>query len=132
MHRVRGEHRGEITAQVVIIIPTVVLVLILAIQGALYFHVSHVAAAAAAQGASSASAKDLTPGEAVRRGREMADSLAADAGTELVAPTAVVVSGDIVQVTVRALVPRIIPFFPMTAIRTVIEPRERFIEEFRR
>ncbi|MFM7755227.1 MAG: TadE/TadG family type IV pilus assembly protein [Actinomycetota bacterium] len=125
-------HRGEVTAQVVIIIPTVVLVLLLAIQGALYFHVSHVAGAAAAQGASSASAKDLTLSEAVRRGRERADSLAADAGTELVAPTAVIVSGDVVQVTVRALVPRIVPFFPTTAIRTVIEPRERFIEEYRR
>lgn len=116
----------------VIIIPTVLLVLLLAIQGALYFHVSHVAGAAAAQGASSASAKDLTPSEAVRRGRERADSLAADAGTELVAPTEVVVSGDVVQVTVRAQVPRIILFFPAIATRTVIEPRERFIEEYRR
>lgn len=128
----RAEHRGEITAQVVIILPAVVLVLFLAIQGALYFHVSHVAGAAAAQGASSASAKDLTRIEAARRGREVADSLVVDAGTRLAGPTAVVVSGDVVQVTVRAHVPRIVPFFPTTAARTVIEPRERFIEEFLR
>lgn len=132
MHRVRTAHRGEVTTQVVIIMPTVVLVLLLAIQGALYFHISHVAGAAAAQGASSASAKDLTRREAARRGREEADSLAADTGTRLATPTAVIVSGDVVQVTVRALVPRIVPFFPTIAMRTVIEPRERFIEEYRR
>lgn len=123
---------GEATTQLVIVLPVVVFIVMLAIQSALYFHISHVAGAAAAEGAAAASASGLTSAEAARRGRERADALARETGTDLGSPTSVSVSAADVQVTVRTRVPMIIPFFPTMATRTVVEPRERFIPEFLR
>ena len=115
-----------------IVLPVVILVLLLAIQGALYFHISHVAGAAAAYGASAASAKSLTTTGATIRGRERADALVRDSGTTLAAPTNVTVANADVSVTVAAVVPRIVPFFPEVVSRTVVEPRERFLTEVQR
>lgn len=123
---------GETTTQAVIVLPVVVFILMLAIQAALYFHISHVAGAAAAQGASAASEKLLSAGEAARRGQERADSMVRETGTILAGPTRVAVSTEEVRVTVRTAVPRIIPLFPAQAVRTAVEPRERFIAEFLR
>lgn len=123
---------GEVTSQTVIILPTVVVILFLAIQGALYFHISHVAGAAASQGAAAASAKSLSSSQAIQRGRESADTLVRETGTDFAEPTVVAVTNDEVRVTVTTRVPRIVPFFPLTVSRTVVEPRERFIMEFQR
>lgn len=123
---------GEATTQLVIVLPVVVFILLLAIQAALYFHISHVAGAAAAEGASVASARGLSTAEATRRGRDRADALVRETGTDPGGPTSVSVSSNEVQVTVRTRVPSIIPFFPVMAIRTVVEPRERFITEYLR
>lgn len=124
--------RGETSAQLVIVLPLVVFILLLAIQGALFFHVSHVAGAAAAQGAAAASASTLSSMEASRRGRERSESLVREMGSNLTGPTVVAVSAAEVQVTVGVMVPRIVPFFPAGAIRSVVEPRERFIAEIQR
>lgn len=123
---------GEVTSQTVIVLPTVVVVLFLAIQAALYFHISHVAGAAAAQGAAAASAKSLTSSQAIQRGRDSADLLVRETGTDFAGSTVVAVTNDEVRVTVTAKVPGVVPFFPLTVSRTVVEPRERFIMEFRR
>lgn len=123
---------GEATTQLVIVLPVVMFIVLLAIQAALYFHFSHVAGAAAAEGASAATARGLSSAEAMRRGRDVANALAQETGTDLGGPTLVSVSSGEVQVTVRTLVPRIVPFFPVVATRTVVEPRERFITEFLR
>jgi len=123
---------GEVTSQTVIVVPLVILVLFMAVQSALYFHVSHVAGAAAAEGASAASAKSLSASQAILRGRTRADALVHETGTELAEATTVGVSGDEVRVTVSTKVPRIVPFFPIVVSRTVIEPRERFVMEFQR
>lgn len=123
---------GEATTQFVVVLPVVVFVLLLAVQAALYFHISHVAGAAAAEGASAASARGLSSAEATRRGRDRADALVRETGTDLGGPTMVSVSSNEVHVTVRTRVPSIVPFFPVMAIRTVVEPRERFITEFLR
>lgn len=123
---------GEATTQLVIVLPVVMFIVLLAIQAALYFHISHVAGAAAAEGASAASARGLSSAEAIRRGRESADALVQETGSDLGSPTLVSVSLDEVQVTVRTRVPKIVPFFPVLAVRTVVEPRERFITEILR
>lgn len=123
---------GEVTSQTVIILPVIIVVLFLAIQSALYFHISHVAGAAAAQGAAAASAKSLTSSQAIQRGRESADVLVRDSGTDFASPTVVLVTSEEVRVTVTTRVPRVVPFFPLSASRTVVEPRERFIMEFQR
>lgn len=123
---------GEVTSQTVIVLPIIVFVLFLAIQGALYFHISHVAGAAAAEGAAVASAKSLTSSQAIQRGQDRADALIRETGTDMAAVTMVAVTINEVRVTVTTKVPRVIPFFPLTVSRTVVEPRERFIMEFRR
>jgi hypothetical protein len=123
---------GEVTSQTVIIVPLVILVLFMAVQSALYFHVSQVAGAAAAEGASAASAKSLTASQAILRGRVRADDLVRETGTDLAAATTVGVSSNEVWVTVSTRVPRVVPFFPVIVSRTVVEPRERFVMEFQR
>lgn len=123
---------GDVTSQTVIVLPVIVFVLFLAIQSALYFHISHVAGAAAAEGAAVASAKSLTSSQAMQRGRDHADALIRETGTDAAGATMVVVTTDEVRVTVTTRVPRVIPFFPLTVSRTVVEPRERFIMEFQR
>lgn len=120
---------GEITSQTVIVLPMIVLVLFMAVQSALYFHISHVAGAAAAEGAAAASAKSLTTSQALQRGRDRANALIQETGTALSGATMVLVSNAEVRVTVSTKVPRVVPFFPSTVSRTVVEPRERFIAE---
>jgi MinD-like ATPase involved in chromosome partitioning or flagellar assembly len=120
---------GEITSQTVIVLPMVVLILFIAIQSALYFHISHVAGAAAAEGAAAASAKSLTTSQALQRGRDRANALILETGTDLSGETMVLVSIAEVRVTVSTKVPRVVPFFPSYVSRTVVEPRERFIAE---
>ena len=132
MKREANTDSGEVTTQLVIVLPVILFVVMLAIQSALYFHISHVAGAAAAEGAAAASAMGLSSAEATRRGRDRADALVRETGTDAGGPTSVSVSAREVQVTVRTRVPMIVPFFPSLAIRTVVEPRERFISEFLR
>jgi Flp pilus assembly protein TadG len=112
-----------VSAQVVLVIPVVILLLMLAIQAGLYFHASSIAGAAAAEGAAAASVARLPSEVAARRGQQAAENLVIEAGGQ---------SPAVALVAVEALVPRIIPFFPSSVRRTVIEPRERFTTEVSR
>jgi len=118
-----------VSAQVVLVIPVVILLLMLAIQAGLYFHASSIAGAAAAEGAAAASVARLPSEVAARRGQQAAEDLVIEAGGQSRAVALVAINTETVSITVEALVPRIIPFFPSSVRRTVIEPRERFTTE---
>ena len=123
---------GETSAQVVLVVPVIILILMLAIQAGLYFHTSNVAGAAAAQGATAASSVNMTSSVAVQQGQSSARNFVTAAGAQLFATPLVVVSAGIVSVTVQVKVPRIIPFFSSSVGRSVIEPLERFTFEVNR
>jgi len=123
---------GETSAQVVLVVPVIILILMLAIQAGLYFHTSNVAGAAAAQGATAASSVNMTSSVAVQLGQSSASNFVMAAGAQLLATPLVVVSAGMVSVTVQVKVPRIIPFFSSSVGRSVIEPLERFTFEVNR
>ena len=123
---------GETSAQVVLVVPVIILILMLAIQAGLYFHTSNVAGAAAAQGATAASSVNMTSSIAIQQGQTSASSFVMAAGAQLFATPLVVVSAGMVSVTVQVKVPRIIPFFSSSVGRSVIEPLERFTFEVNR
>jgi len=123
---------GETSAQVVLVVPVIILILMLAIQAGLYFHTSNVAGAAAAQGATAASSVNMTSSVAVQLGQTSASNFVMAAGAQLLATPLVVVSAGMVSVTVQVKVPRIIPFFSSSVGRSVIEPLERFTFEVNR
>lgn len=104
----------------------------LAIQAGLYFHTSSIAGAAAAEGAAAASGARVSSEVAARRGQQAAENLVIEAGGHTTSAALVAVNTETVAITVEALVPRILPFFPSSVRRTVIEPRERFTTELSR
>ena len=124
--------KGETSAQVVLVVPVIILILMLAIQAGLYFHTSNVAGAAAAQGATAASSVTITSSVALQLGQTSASNFVMAAGAQLFATPLVVVSAGMVSVTVQVKVPRIIPFFSSSVGRSVIEPLERFTFEVNR
>ena len=124
--------RGEVSAQVVLVIPVIILLMMLAIQAGLYFHASSIAGAAAAEGAAAASVARIPSEVAARRGQRAAENLVIEAGGHTTSAALVAVNTETVTITVEALVPRIIPFFPSSVRRTVIEPREHFTTEVSR
>ena len=124
--------RGEVSAQVVLVIPVIILLMMLAIQAGLYFHASSIAGAAAAEGAAAASVARIPSEVAARSGQRAAENLVIEAGGHTTSAALVAVNTETVTITVEALVPRIIPFFPSSVRRTVIEPRERFTTELSR
>ena len=113
-------------------IPVIILLLMLAIQAGLYFHTSSIAGAAAAEGAATASVAQVSSEVAARRGQQAAENLVIEAGGHTKSAALVAVNTETVVITVEALVPRIVPFFPSSVRRTVIEPRERFTTELSR
>ena len=120
------------SAQVVLVIPVIILLMMLAIQAGLYFHASSIAGAAAAEGAAAASVARIPSEVAARRGQRAAENLVIEAGGQSSTVALVAVDAETVSITVEAVVPRIIPFFPSSVRRTVIEPRERFTTEVSR
>lgn len=120
---------GETTTQVVLVVPIVIAILMIAVQAAVYFHTSNVAGAAASHGASAAAANGKSAVELVHNGREAALAIIADAGARVAEPPQVLLSSERATIEVRALVPKIVPYFPAIVRRVAIEPRERFLSE---
>ncbi len=119
------DDRGEAIAQLVILTPVLILMVFLAIQAALYFHASNVAAAAAASGASAASGYQASAGA----GTAAVYETLADLGGDLRGAPSVAMDGERVAVTVTIEVTRIVPFFPESVQRRATEAREVFIGE---
>ena len=112
--------------------PVIILLLVIAIQAGLYFHTSSIAGAAAAEGAAAASVVRSSREVTAWRGQQAAQNLVIEAGGRTTSAALVAVNTETVAITVEVRVPRIIPFFPSSVRRTVIEPRERFTTELAR
>jgi hypothetical protein len=112
----------------VVLVPVMLLVLLLGIQAALWFHAANVATAAASQGAAAAS----VPGGTSSTGASTARRTVLELGGRLASEPGAVVTAETVWVAVHLQVPRIVPFFPTSVRRVVTEPRERFIPESQR
>ena len=117
--------RGEVSSQVVIVVPVVVLLMLMGLQAALVYHSAAIASAAAGRGAAVASGA-RTPGlPGAVAGVYEATAQVADLGGELVRTPTVGLSDGRVTLSVEVRVPRLVPFFPSTVVRTVVEPIER-------
>ena len=117
--------RGEATAQAVIAVPIVLLVLWLAVQMTVFLHGANVASAAASEGAAAAARYGSSTGvgeRAIERTLAALDSTST--GSWSVRRTA----GEAIA-TVSLSVPRIVPFFPKTVSRSARERLEVFLRE---
>lgn len=120
--------RGEATTQMVILTPILLVLVLLGVQAAVYFHAANVAMAAASQAAATASSPAAVAGDGVAVAQRTIDDLG---GHPVHVPT-VNISDGYVSVSVQVVVSRIVPFFPGSVTRTVLEPRERFVPESNR
>ena len=120
--------RGETTTQVLLGVPVVFTLLLMAIQGAVFFHTANVASVAAAQSAAAGAAVD---GGILPALDQAARTIAELSGQSYSLPHAVITTNEVV-VTVRLRVPKVAPFFTFTVTRVAHEPLERYISEIDR
>lgn len=126
----RDDHdRGEVSTQVILVVPVIVLLLVVAVQAALVFHSGAVAAAAAARGASVAAGAEFAGMAAAVSGVQAASATVSELGSDVAATPTVAMSDGFVTFSVEVRVPRVAPFFPTTVTRTVVEPLERTTTE---
>jgi Flp pilus assembly protein TadG len=114
------------------VLPVLILLVMIVLQSALYFHTAHVARAAAAEGAMAA-ASHLVPGSSVTTtGSERAAAFASEAGGRIEnAPVSVLTNG-LVLVSVTLEVPSLVPFMSTRVTRDATEPKERVVMEVER
>ena len=123
--KVVGRDRGDTTAQIVVLMPILLLLVLLVVQVALWYHTGNIAQAGAARGAAAGAPATATAGAAMSAATQ---TVLENGGLITSAP--VVDLGDrIVVVTVELVVPHVVPFFPSTVTRAQLEPRERFMPE---
>lgn len=117
--------RGEATAQAVIAVPVVLLILWTTIQVTIFLHGANVADAAANEGAAAAARYGSSP----RAGEHAIEAMLSALGASRSHDSSVTLSGNqsIARVTIK--VPRVVPFFPGHVTRTAYEPIERFRSE---
>ena len=125
MRRPRSRDRGEVSTQIVILTPLLILLVFLGVQSAIYFHAANVASAAASQGAAAGSPVGAVAGDATAAATQILADLGATGGAE----PSVIVGAGFVRVTVEVVVAHIVPFFPDMVQRTAVEPKERFVPE---
>jgi len=118
--------RGEAVVGYVLLVPVVLLVLMLGIQAAVYFHAADIAAHAGARSVAVASRR----GSSAAAGRMEATSVVAESGSTLLGLE--VSDGNTVRAMVTVRVDRVLPFFPDRVTRRVSAPKERFVPEDQR
>lgn len=126
--RTRVHDRGEATAQAVIAVPVVLLLLWMGIQATVFLHGANVADAAANEGATVAARFGGSSGAGEQAIARTLSALGASQGGSWQVRKR---SGEVVA-TVRLKLPRIAPFFPLEVSRTAHEPLERFMTEGQR
>jgi hypothetical protein len=124
---VGADERGETTTQVIVMVPALMLLILLGVQSAMWFHAANVAQVAAARGAAAGSVRGGGEGAAVAESRLVVLDNSATASVVTAG-----VSDDTVTVTVTVDVPHLVPFFPSSVTRTQLEPLERFVSEAER
>ena len=120
--------KGETVTQVLLGVPVVFSLLLMAIQGAVFFHTANVASVVAAQSAAAGAALD---GGLLPALDTAARTIAELSGQSDSLPQAVITADEVV-VTVHLRVPQVAPFFSFTATRVAHEPLERYLSEVER
>ena len=118
--------RGETSAEAVLVLPVLILLVMVVLQSALYFHTAHVARAAAAEGAVAA-ASSVT-----NTGAERAAFFATEAGGRIEGAPSAEFSDGLVRVRVTLRVPSLVPFLATRVTRDATEPKERIVAEIER
>lgn len=121
------DQRGVTSAELVIVTPVLLLLVLLVVQVGLYFHASHIALAAAEEGARSARTLHGSASAGQARARRFVDAL----GSGLIRSPVVTASRgpDTARVEVRAQVAAVVPGLQLTVDRVVESPVERFVPE---
>jgi len=123
MARRRRGDRGEVGLQVVLLTPLVLLLVLVSVQAALWYHAAQLADSAAADGASAAAryAAGIAAGQAA------VAQFVADAGGQLVS-AGVSADGTSMVATVSVHVPHVLPGWPDVVTRRASAPIERLTD----
>lgn len=121
----RVDERGAATAELVLVTPLMLFMILLVVQFGLWFHASHVASAAAQEGARAARVEGSSAGAGQQRAEELLDSL----GRRLVLERSVTSTrdGDVARVEVAGVAPQVVPGFRLP----ISAESEAPVEEFR-
>lgn len=124
--RLGHDDRGEVSAETVILMPVLILLILLGVQAATWYHAANVAQSAAAQGAAAGAVRDAGNGAASARAQQVIDESGAQGSAAA--------SGGFAEISVQVTidVPHLVPFFPGTVTVSASEARERFIPENQR
>lgn len=119
---------GEVSAQTVVVVPVVLLILWLAIQATVFLHGANVASAAAGEGAAVAARY----GSSTWAGERAIERTLTALGSTSAGSWVVRKTDSTVVATVSLRLPRIVPFFPLTVSRSAHESVEEFMTEDQR
>ncbi len=125
MARLLTGDRGEVTTQLVLLTPVLLVLVLTVVQIAMLWHAAHLADAAAAAGASRAAGLEAGATDGMTAARAFADA----SGARLEGSPLVVRGAVSASATVVVHVPRLLPGFPGTVRRTATMPVERFVPE---
>jgi Flp pilus assembly protein TadG len=115
----RGE-RGDVSLQVVLLTPLLLLLVLVSVQAALWYHAAQLADSAAADGASAAARYGAGPGA----GTAALAHFVLDAGGRLVT-SAVTGDGTAMVASATVHVPHLLPGWPEVVTRRASAPIER-------
>jgi len=115
--------RGEVSAETVLAVPIIFMVLLMAVQAAVYMHTIHVAQVAAAEGAQAAASY----GGGVAVGADTTLRALVELRVRSDDIPVVTVANGVAEVTVGLRVPSVAPFFDLVVSRTAREPVERYL-----
>lgn len=120
-----AQERGAATAELVLVTPLMLLLILMVVQFGLWFHASHVASAAAQEGARAARAEASTAAAGQDRAEEFLDSV----GRELVLERSVRATrgDDVARVEVTGRAPQVVPLINLP----ISAESEGPVEEFR-
>jgi Flp pilus assembly protein TadG len=125
----RSGEQGVTSAELVIVTPVLLLLILLIVQVGLYFHASHIALAAAEEGARAARTRLGTAAAGQARARRFVSSLGSGL---LLSPVVTASRGPTTaRVEVRARIATVVPGFQLAVDRVVESPVERFTTDSR-
>ena len=124
--------RGETSAEAVLVLPVLVLLVMVVLQSVLYFHTAHVARAAAAEGATAAASYLVPSSSTTSTGAERAAAFATEIGGRVEGAPQAVFTDGLVRVRVTLEVPSLVPFMSTRVTRDASEPKERVVTEVER
>jgi Flp pilus assembly protein TadG len=124
--------RGETSAEAVLVLPILILLVMIVLQSALYFHTAHVARAAASEGATAAASHLVPSSSTTSTGSERAAAFVAEAGGRIDGAPRADFADGMVRVRVTLAVPSLVPFLSTRVTRDASEPKERVVTEVER